>query len=468
MKKTILTSILALLISAGLTTKAQDRADDYLGLPGDNLNLYAVMNLFQESKTLEDFERDLNDQNSRINNLDLDGDGYVDYITVSDYVDGNVHTIVMQVALGPREKQDVGVFTVERFRDGSVQIQLIGDEALYGRNYIIEPNYDTPNPGYQASRYNRPNTYIEVSAWPMVRFIYDPGYVVWHSTWYWGYYPVYWHPWTPFYYHYYYGYHHHNHDFYYTYYHHASVPRYARYNDYYYNHVRSYSPTVVVNINKGHYKNTYSRPQSRKEGEALYARDHSNRSSNLSNRSARMSNERRGSEQVSRGNMDRRNTSETMSRNNNQRSQQMNRSASGQNKNASETRRTTTTSSNRNMNNVRSSTGGQRTEAVRQSSVSEKRNVAARSAESNYGNGSQARSSNQSSERRTVSATQSNSKGSSSARQSTSSTRQGTSSARQGTSSRAPERKEARSGGNSTKSSGKAAQAKSSESRSRR
>src|SRR5512139_209821 len=132
MKKLIITSILALLVSAGSALMAQDYPDEYLGLPGDNLNLYAVMKLFQESETLEGFERNLNNENSRINNLDLNGDNLIDYITVSDYVNGNVHTIVLRVALSRNETQDVAVFTVERFRDGSVQIQLIGDEALYG------------------------------------------------------------------------------------------------------------------------------------------------------------------------------------------------------------------------------------------------------------------------------------------------------------------------------------------------
>ncbi len=126
----------------------QDYPEEYLGLPGDNLNLYAVMNLFQESETLEAFERSLNEENSRINNLDLNNDGYVDYLTVSDYTSGNVHTIVLRSVLDRNEYQDVAVFTVEQLRNGEVQIQLIGDEALYGRNYIVEPNYaETPNPG---------------------------------------------------------------------------------------------------------------------------------------------------------------------------------------------------------------------------------------------------------------------------------------------------------------------------------
>jgi len=149
MKKSVITSILAVLTALLTLVSAQNTPKEYLGLPGDNLNLYAVMKLFQESETLEGFERSLNDENSMINNLDLNGDNLVDYITVSDYVDGNVHTIVLRVALNRKEYQDVAVFTVEKFRNGSVQIQLIGDEALYGRNYIIEPNYEeTPNPGY--------------------------------------------------------------------------------------------------------------------------------------------------------------------------------------------------------------------------------------------------------------------------------------------------------------------------------
>ena len=186
MKKLFITPVLAILIASVTTVRAQDYPEEYLGLPGDNLNLYAVMDLFQESETLEAFERDLNAEDSHINNLDLNGDNMVDYITVSDYEDGNVHNIVLRAALDRDEYQDVAVFTVEKFRNGSVQIQLIGDEALYGRNYIVEPIYaETPNPGYRGSTVYRSNvnvvttTYYEVAAWPLIRFIYNPFYVCW-------------------------------------------------------------------------------------------------------------------------------------------------------------------------------------------------------------------------------------------------------------------------------------------------
>jgi hypothetical protein len=283
MKKLIITSILAALLTAGTALMAQDYPDEYIGLPGDNLNLYAVMNLFQESPTIEDFERNLNDVNSKINNLDLNGDNMVDYITVNDYIDGNVHNIVLRVAMNRNETQDVAVFTVQKFRNGTVQIQLVGDEALYGRNYIVEPIYDnnyagTYNPGYTG----RSGITINVVAdWPLVRYIYYPGYVSWHSSWYWGYYPSYWNPWRPYYWHYYYGYHYNNYRDYYRYYHRWNHIRYERYNDFYYGSIRSHSPMVDRRIREGNFRDTYSRPEMRREGEISYA---SARQSNSSDR----------------------------------------------------------------------------------------------------------------------------------------------------------------------------------------
>ena len=305
MKKSLLTALFLTLATTGATLMAMPQQDDYLGLPGDNLNLYAVMKLFQESKTLEGFERTINEENSRINNLDLNGDNLTDYINVIDYADGNVHNIVLRVAINKFENQDVAVFTVQRFADGNVQIQLIGDEALYGKNYIIEPYVDgqylagTPNPGYTGTAQVEVvrTTWLEIAAWPVVRFIYTPGYVAWQSTWYWGYWPVYWHPWRPYYWHYYYGYHYHWYNDYYRHYHRCDHYRYAHWNDVYYSHRRSVSPYVNTRIRSGHYNATYSHPEKRRDGEALYARtnpDHASRRMNpatADNRSGRTGNQ---------------------------------------------------------------------------------------------------------------------------------------------------------------------------------
>ena len=60
-----------------------------LGLPGDDLDLYAVLNIFQKSKTIEDFEKSLNEEKTGIVNLDLNEDGNADFIKVVTEKDGD-------------------------------------------------------------------------------------------------------------------------------------------------------------------------------------------------------------------------------------------------------------------------------------------------------------------------------------------------------------------------------------------
>ena len=308
MKKSLITSVLAVLIASATTVGAQNYPEEYLGLPGDNLNLYAVMDLFRNSETLEDFEKGINDRDSRINNLDLNGDNMVDYITVSDYRDGKVHTIVLRAVLGRKEFQDVAVITVEKLRRKKVMIQLIGDEALYGRNYIIEPVYaGRPNPGYYGDPvYSNDvtvinNVYYDMYDWPVAMYIYSPHYSGWHSSWYWGYYPAYWDPWTPYYWDYYYGYHSGWYPHYYANYQHSDYHRYHRYNDFYYHGIREQSPQVQHRIAEGNYRQTYSRPEQRSEGVALYSRTHSSRTEARDNAGSGSQGRREAAPQTIRG-----------------------------------------------------------------------------------------------------------------------------------------------------------------------
>ncbi len=287
MKKLTYILTIVLLIAGSRSLNAQNWPEEYLGMPGDNLNLYAVLDLFQNSETLEAFERELNNADNMINNLDLNGDRLVDYIMVLDYQEGNIHNIVLRVALNQNEYQDVAVFVVEKLAHGGVQIQLIGDEALYGKNYIIEPNYaERPNPGYtgatvqtvttQRGTHVVHTTYYEIASWPVIVYMSRPKYRPWRSSWRWGYYPVYWSSWTPHYWHYYYGYHYNWYGHYYSYYRPWGHHRCPFYHHTYYSGIRNYSPTVVVNINTGRYRDTYSRPERRAEGEKLYTQRRAN------------------------------------------------------------------------------------------------------------------------------------------------------------------------------------------------
>ena len=158
---------------------------DSLGMAGDNLDLNAVMELFKNSESVEDFENKLNSDKNEVNNLDLNDDGFVDYIRVIDYADGKTHSLTLQVPFSDAEAQDVAVIEIESTDDNTTIAQIVGDEDLYGENYIVEPQSKDEN------------TAANVNQWKPVRHIYSPTYVIWVSPWRHNYYPKWYKPWKP-------------------------------------------------------------------------------------------------------------------------------------------------------------------------------------------------------------------------------------------------------------------------------
>lgn len=222
MKKFIALLFLSAIASnQGAFSQSSEKMDS-LGLPGDNLDLYAVLDLFQKSETFEKFEKDLNAEDSKINNLDLNNDDKTDYIKVVDHQTGDNHALVLQVPVNEKETQDVAVIEIEKGKDGKITVQIVGNEELYGKDYIVEPKENDPNTKSADAKSgddsknttiinNTTNNYYGSSSnWPIVHYVYGPTYVVYVSPWYWGYYPGWWHPWSPWYWHSYHW-HHHNH-----------------------------------------------------------------------------------------------------------------------------------------------------------------------------------------------------------------------------------------------------------------
>ena len=141
----------------------------------ENLDLKTVATLFGQAKDLEQFEQMLNNPDSAFSNLDLNGDGNVDYLRVIETADQERHLVVIQAVLAKDIYQDVASIFVEKDpQSESVTVQVIGDEYIYGADYIIEPVY-----------IYRPMIYD---------WFWGPSWVAWHSPFYWDYWPVWWHP----------------------------------------------------------------------------------------------------------------------------------------------------------------------------------------------------------------------------------------------------------------------------------
>lgn len=206
------------LLSLTFPANAQDQsAIDSTGLPGDHFSLQGALQLFKQAASPEDFEKQLNTESSHVNNLDLNGDGEIDYVRVIDMMENDVHAFVLQVPVSEKESQDIAVIELEKTGESSAVIQIIGDEDIFGEQVIVEPTEEEKTGGnkgggvYLKNTLNAGAIVVNVWVWPSVRFVYAPAYRPWVSPWRWRHYPVWWRPWRPFTWHVWHPYHRHYH-----------------------------------------------------------------------------------------------------------------------------------------------------------------------------------------------------------------------------------------------------------------
>ena len=160
------------------TTVTTFTATSYNTDPCFYLDLNAVAAAFAESRSVQDFEQLLNSSRYLINNLDLNHDGWVDYLRIIETHRGYYHTLLIQACLAPGVFQDVATIVAER-RSDVLYTEVIGDRYIYGYNYIVRPVFVKRPPMWDV--YGRPH--------------YSP----WSSPYHYGYLPSYYHKPAPIY-----------------------------------------------------------------------------------------------------------------------------------------------------------------------------------------------------------------------------------------------------------------------------
>lgn len=133
------------------------------------LDLQAVAAIFAQSSTVEEFEDLLNNSSYMISNLDLNGDGYVDYLRVLETVEGYNHVFLIQAVLDHNVYQDVATLIAEVPGISTARVQIIGAPYIYGPAYIIQPVYHVT---------------------PLIfAHLIVPAYRPWLSPWHWNHFP---------------------------------------------------------------------------------------------------------------------------------------------------------------------------------------------------------------------------------------------------------------------------------------
>ncbi|MDD6151108.1 MAG: hypothetical protein PUB45_02075 [Bacteroidales bacterium] len=139
------------------------------------LDLQAVAAAFAQSSTIKEFETLLNDSSYMLSNLDLNRDGYVDYLRVMSAMQGYNHVFVIQAVIAPNVYQDVATIVAEVPSYTNYHVEIIGDPFIYGPDYIVSPIFIA-----------RPHIFGHICR---------HDYIPWHSPWYWGHFPSYYrHP----------------------------------------------------------------------------------------------------------------------------------------------------------------------------------------------------------------------------------------------------------------------------------
>lgn len=208
--KYYLPGVLICLSMSTLQVQAQeDSQPDSTGLPGDNFSLQGALEMFKKASSIEQFEKLLNAEGSKVNNLDLNEDGTTDYIKVINKKENDVQVFVLQAQVSENENQDIAVIELEKTGNDNAVVQIVGDEDIYGEETIIEPSEDGTSYIISENLFAKgPNTetdayagvagiVVNVWGWPCVRYVYAPSYVLWVSPWSWRVHPVWYRPWRP-------------------------------------------------------------------------------------------------------------------------------------------------------------------------------------------------------------------------------------------------------------------------------
>lgn len=107
---------------------------------GDNLDLQALGELVQTSSSAEEIESKLNSSGS-INNLDLNGDGSVDYIRVSEIGDGANRGFSFTVDMPDGTTSEVATIDIDQ-SNGVANMNIHGNQEYYGNNGYYHSSHE--------------------------------------------------------------------------------------------------------------------------------------------------------------------------------------------------------------------------------------------------------------------------------------------------------------------------------------
>ncbi|MCK5680833.1 hypothetical protein KAI46_08495 [bacterium] len=108
---------------------------------GDGLDLATIGTLLKKAENGAELEKLLNDSTTGINNLDLNEDGKVDYIKVTEYGTDQTKGFSLTVEPIKGEIQEVATIEIEKSGEDKAQVEVRGNEQIYGQNHYHRSSF---------------------------------------------------------------------------------------------------------------------------------------------------------------------------------------------------------------------------------------------------------------------------------------------------------------------------------------
>lgn len=155
-KDTVIKTVLALMFGVGffsifksLFFQADPDKASYqvqvIQMAGANkgLDLQAVGELLKKAETAADFEKLLNSKDNGVNNLDLNGDGVVDYIKVTEFGEEAVRGFSLSSEIAPGQEQELATIKIakDEAKPQTAVVETQGNPQVYGPNHYYQSSW---------------------------------------------------------------------------------------------------------------------------------------------------------------------------------------------------------------------------------------------------------------------------------------------------------------------------------------
>lgn len=119
--------------------------DQALVSAGDEFDLKILDTLLRKTTSPQELEKQLNASEPRLHNLDLDEDGKVDFIKVSEFGSGNERGLSFTVDLAPEngepQTQEIASVTINKTGEKDGYYEVRGNSNMYGANHYYHSGF---------------------------------------------------------------------------------------------------------------------------------------------------------------------------------------------------------------------------------------------------------------------------------------------------------------------------------------